>query len=171
MRSTILLAFTALIFTLSGCDMVRSKLGMPGSAELETARKIRDSIEKSVVVPADSIKFPLTDSTKSPLTDSTKSTEAEKSKSPAESGDLSKGASLRYQVIAGSFKDHENAARMGEILKKLGIEPGYIDFQTGSRMVSAGGYATIDEAREAVKAILEREGAPGDLWIYDSRKR
>jgi hypothetical protein len=38
-------------------------------------------------------------------------------------------------------------------------------------MVSAGGYATIDEAREAVKAILEREGAPGDLWIYDSRKR
>lgn len=138
---------------------------MPVSGDLEAARRIRDSLEQAVTVQRDSTTA--ADSAKKSATDSSL---VNKPDTLAQTLPVQGSASLRYHIIAGSFKEHENAAKLGEILKKLGTEPVYIDFKSGARMVSAGGYATVEEARRAVETLLAKEGAPGDLWIYDTKR-
>ncbi len=155
MKKSLLLIIIALLLSFSGCDRIRAKLGMPTSTDLEYARKIRDSLYIAVIP----VK---TDTT---VTDSTKA-------HPVDSAVTQKQiTSQRYHLIAGSFKDHNNAAKLGEKLKSLGIEPVYLDLANGFRMVSAGGYPDILKAKEALAKLLEEENSPGDLWVYDLKAK
>jgi len=155
MKKSLLLIIITLLLSLSGCDRIRTKLGMPTSADLEIARMIRDSIEMAVI--------PV--KTDPAVSDSIKA-------QPADTAITQKEIiSQRYHLIAGSFKDHNNAAKLGEKLKSFGIEPVFLDLANGFRMVSAGGYPDIPKAKEALAKLLEDENSPGDLWVYDSKTK
>ncbi len=155
MRKSLLLIIITLLLSFSGCDRIRTKLGMPTSTDLENARKIRDSLEMAVI----------------PVKRDTAASDSTRVQ-PADTAVIQKEIiSQRYHLIAGSFKDHNNAAKLGEKLKSFGIEPVYLDLSNGFRMVSAGGYPDILKAKEALAKFLEDENSPGDLWVYDSKTK
>ena len=163
-KSTLIVTVVALLLSLSGCDWVRGQLGMPVSSDLELARKLRDSSVKVVVAEKDTVKDSLKDTAK--IKEAVVAPENDtlaKVNLPVES--------VRYHIVAGSFKDHDNARKLGDRLRSAGIEPIFIDFETGFRMVSAGGYETLEQARRKMNDLLATEMLPDGLWIYDSKKR
>lgn len=83
-----------------------------------------------------------------------------KEKEKVKQNSISNG--IRYYVIAGSFKNAENAKSFANNLKKLGYNAG-VEIQTsGMNAVHIGSYATHDEAS---KAMNEFKSKLKNLWI------
>lgn len=149
----ILIAFSLII---SGCDNVRSVLGMPTSAQLKVAQKkeiarvelkrIEDSVSK---VKSDSIKL-------------------------VQEIIANGGYSLmlkRYYVIVGSFKVEENAAKKVEQIKIFNLNPEYLNFKNGFKVVSAMSTDNQDEANETVINLIDLGINKEEIWIYDKSQK
>ena len=149
----ILIAFSLII---SGCDNVRSVLGMPTSAQLKAAQKkeiarvelkrIEDSVSK---VKSDSIKL-------------------------VQEIISNGGYSLmlkRYYVIVGSFKVEENAAKKVEQIKIFNLNPEYLNFKNGFKVVSAMSTDNQDEANETVINLIDLGINKEEIWIYDKSQK
>lgn len=72
--------------------------------------------------------------------------------------------SLKYHIMAGSYRSEENANKELRALKKLGYDARRIpENKNGLYPVVYGSYATFAEAQKAQKEIIEYENP--DAWI------
>jgi predicted small lipoprotein YifL len=150
----------ALVFTLTGCDWVRSTLGMPTSDELQRYKQLTEELDDSLpkVTPADTITV-----------------------SPADSSDITVDSSssivqslpsdMRFYVIAGSFSEKVNADKMASYLKDSGYSPIRLTFRNGYNVVASTAHKEIGDAYASLRKLLELDFSPEDIWIYDAAKQ
>lgn len=145
----------SLIFTLSGCDWLRSTLGMPTSEDLErfkmTETDISDTLSSPEQRPADSSKVV---------------TEV-KTQTYSEASPLGS----RFYVIAGSFAEEANADKMSRYLQESGYKPIRLKFRNGYNVVASTAHKEIGEAYASLRKLLELDFSPEDIWIYDADKQ
>lgn len=129
--------------SLSSCDLVRSRLGMPTSVQITEMKKeqIRQKEEEQQRQISDSIAL------------------VEAKRLPE---------MHRFHIIVGSFLMEDNATRMMAQLAGSGFKPVKMRFRNGFSVVSAASY---DDYSEAYKFMSHLSGlvsfAPYDMWIYD----
>ncbi len=156
-----LLTLTAAILIVTGCDWVRSQLGMTTSEEMEALRReqIRQQQERRI---NDSIAQVRADSLQSAVADSL-AREAEKGRPLFDSQN-------RFHVILGSFRVYSNSERMVESLKSKGYKPVAMDFKNGFRVVSVKSFGSINAAFNEMYKLLDADIGPDDIWVYDTRQ-
>lgn len=187
-----IIVFLAAVLLLSGCDWLRSTLGMPSShdlAKIETEirmRRVADSlnalIKDTLIVDSLKIRDSLPDSTSvSQINkDSIKKiTQPQPQKSvpipvTAQSNTTKIAPSqitARFYVIVGSFKDESNVAKMDGYLSKNGYKPIHLNFKNGYKVVASGAFANANEAYGAMRKLLELDFSPEDVWVYDTNQK
>lgn len=187
-----IIVFLAAVLLLSGCDWLRSTLGMPTShdlAKIETEirmRRVADSlnalIKDTLIVDSLKIRDSLPDSTSvSQINkDSIKKiTQPQPQKSvpipvTAQSNTTKIAPSqitARFYVIVGSFKDESNVAKMDGYLSKNGYKPIHLNFKNGYKVVASGAFANANEAYGAMRKLLELDFSPEDVWVYDTNQK
>lgn len=72
----------------------------------------------------------------------------------------------RYYVVLGRYREQTNIDNMKRLLKERGETAVEIDRNDGSILVCAGGSATMEEAKSALKRIEEYALSPDELWIF-----
>ena len=78
----------------------------------------------------------------------------------------------RYQVVVGSFRVPENAARMKKRLADRGYRPEELHFKNGFIVISAGSYPYESDAQAAVGRLRAKDGALfPEIYIYDMNQR
>jgi hypothetical protein len=188
-----IIVFLAAVLLLSGCDWLRSTLGMPTShdlAKVETEirmRRVADSlnslIKDTLIVDSLKIRDSLPDSTSvSQINKDSiekKITQPQPQKSvpipvTAKSNTTKTAPSqitARFYVIAGSFKDESNVAKMDGYLSKNGYKPIHLNFKNGYKVVASGAFANANEAYGAMRKLLELDFSPEDVWVYDTNQK
>lgn len=157
----IILILTTAIVLVTGCDWVRTQLGMATSQEIEALKTEQQRVEAGLRT-ADSIQKARLDSTKL-VTDSLELEKAAQIKKLE--------STQRFHVILGSFKEHSNSARMVENLTKKGYKPQVFSFKNGFEAVSVCSFDKATPAFNKMYELLDNEGiAPDDIWVYDIRQ-
>lgn len=151
----------SLIFTLTGCDWIRSTLGMPTSTELKEFRQLAQQISDTVplTTPADSTSLNIINKDKSQVN----TTPANQVVQPV--GDV------RFYVIVGSFSETKNADKMVSYLKKSGYNPIRLTFRNGYNVVASSAHKGRSDALAALRKLLELDFSPDDIWVYDALKQ
>ena len=150
-KSAVVPLIIATLLLISGCDWIRGQLGMPTSSELDALRRSRNTTQVQIDTQSKTFE-------KSGKTDSTL-TSVENKDSVLHN---------RYYIVAGSFKDQNNARKMEDILRKNGYTPVTLEMKNGFSMVTTGAFSSENEAMKEMNLLLEKEFSPGDLWIYDA---
>ncbi|EKD31465.1 MAG: hypothetical protein ACD_77C00325G0004 [uncultured bacterium] len=180
--------FFAAVFLFSGCDWLRSTVGMPTSqdlARMETELRMKrtadsldalmnDTLPKSdSIVKTDSVPKPLTKPSTSVVPNSTATppTTVQKKAEVIAPKVASSQLTARYYVIVGSFKDDANAAKMDSYLLKNGYKPIRLEFKNGYKVVSSGAFSDANEAYTATRKLLQLEFSPEDIWVYDINQK
>lgn len=70
---------------------------------------------------------------------------------------------LRFHIIAGCFKEDENAENMVAYLKSKGYDAFVLDTVNGLKRVSAGASSNVTEAMNTLRAI--RQGNISEAWL------
>lgn len=188
-----IIVFLAAVLLLSGCDWLRSTLGMPTShdlAKVETEirmRRVADSlnslIKDTLIVDSLKIRDSLPDSTS--VSQINKDSIEKKITQPqpqknvpvpvtAQSNTTKISPSqitARFYVIVGSFKDESNVAKMDGYLSKNGYKPIHLNFKNGYKVVASGAFANANEAYGAMRKLLELDFSPEDVWVYDTNQK
>lgn len=163
----VILVFTS--FFLTGCDWIRTQLGMMTSTELEAVKQQKqDAANKQVA--KDSLKMAHLDSLAVEVKDSIGSVINNISDKVSEiitKDDLSN----RYYVIMGSYKNHANSKKMVDILTDNGYKPTVFDLKNGSKMVSAASFNSQSDANKELKNLLDKDFTPEDIWVYDINQK
>lgn len=156
----IILTLTTAIMIVTGCDWVRSQLGMATSQEIE-ALKLEQQRAEAGMHAADSIEKARLDSLKlvSDSIDIKKAIEQKKLESKK-----------RFHVILGSFKDYSNSARMVDDLTKKGYKPLVFNFKNGFEAVSVCSFDKATPAFNEMYKLLDQGFAPDDIWVYDIKQ-
>lgn len=131
------LALSALLF--SGCDWIREKLDMP------TSKQIAEKKEKIIAAQQAAVKK---DTLKADTLAAPVKTEAV------------------YYVIVGAFNSDELVLLSMEKHKGILQEPFTFKIPSGLKLVSIGGYQTLEEARAAHQQALK---ADPEAWVYKKR--
>lgn len=150
----------SLIFTLTGCDWIRSTLGMPTSNELKEFRQLTQQKSDTIplTTPADSTSLNI-NKDKSQVN----TTPANQAVQPV--GDF------RFYVIVGSFSEAKNADKMVSYLKKSGYNPIRLTFRNGYNVVASSAHKGRSDAFAALRKLLELDFSPDDIWVYDALKQ
>ncbi|MDD2583504.1 MAG: hypothetical protein PHE99_00995 [Bacteroidales bacterium] len=156
----IILTLTTAIMIVTGCDWVRSQLGMATSQEIE-ALKIEQQRVEAGLQKADSIEKARLDSIK--LVADSLEMEKAIEKKKLESRE-------RFHVILGSFKNYSNSARMVEKLTKKGYKPQVFNFKNGFEAVSICSFDKVTPAFNEMYNLLDQGFAPDDIWVYDIKQ-
>ena len=143
----------AVVLALPGCDMVRSALGKPTSADLAVMRKKHEirvkALQDSVAAAAAAARA----ETDSLLADS----------------QPSQGLK-RYNVITGFFGVKANAEKHMSALRKYGYSPFTIDLPSGAQYVAILGTDDSNAAAEMVASFAAAGHFGEQAWVYDSTK-
>lgn len=195
-----IIVFLAAVLLLSGCNWLRSTLGMPTShdlAKVETeirmkrvadslnalikdtltvdSLKIRDSLPDSTSlsqINKDSIEKKITQPQPQKSVPMNKQSEKPSSAiSSTTKNTPSQIITARFYVIVGSFKDESNVAKMDEYLSKNGYKPIHLNFKNGYKVVASGAFANANEAYGAMRKLLELDFSPEDVWVYDTNQK
>jgi len=190
-RYKTLLLIIPLFFLLGGCDLVRSTLGMPTSQDLAKLRNdamlaaAADSAalqKDTIALTADSL---ATGDTLSgaPQTGTTpvttvipQATQSVQQAKPAQeragmNQPSATPSAARFFVIAGSFKEEANAAKMDGYLVKNGVKPIRLMFKNGYIVVASSAHENANEAYAAMRKLLELDFSPEDVWVYDTKQK
>ncbi len=154
MKRIISLSFAiSLVFMLTGCDWLRSTLGMPTSNELQRYKQ-------STQVVSDSVPEPKVYDSTLVVSDTASVNQV-----------ITPSADARFYVIAGSFSDAANADKMATYLKESGYSPIRLTFKNGYNVVASSAHKQMSEAYASLRKLLELDFSPEDIWIYDSEKQ
>ena len=171
------IVFLAAVFLFSGCDWLRSTVGMPTSQDLgrmETELRMKrtadslDALVNDTIHKSDSIVK--TDSVPKPLNKPSTTVVQKKAEVIAPKVAPSQ-ITARYYVIVGSFKDDANAAKMDSYLSKNGYKPIRLEFKNGYKVVASGAFSDANEAYTATRKLLQLEFSPEDIWVYDINQK
>lgn len=184
-----IVVFFAVVFLISGCDWLRSTVGMPTSqdlARMDTELRMKraaDSLDALIIDTihrSDSldIKASIDDSVSTPEIKSvtkpaySPSTKTEQKKTEVIIPKVSPSQiTARFYVIVGSFKDDANAAKMDGYLLQNGYKPIRLEFKNGYKVVSSGAFSNANEAYAATRKLLQLEFSPEDVWVYDTNQK
>jgi len=196
-----IIVFLAAVLLLSGCDWLRSNLGMPTSqdlAKIETeirmrrvadslnalvkdtliidSLQIRDSLPDSTSLAQKNVPIPVisqSNTTSGKQATATMNNQAVKPASTAVNTTKIAPSQItaRFYVIVGSFKDESNVAKMDEYLSKNGYNPIHLNFKNGYKVVASGAFANANEAYGAMRKLLELDFSPEDVWVYDTNQK
>lgn len=156
----IILTLTTAIMIVTGCNWVRSQLGMATSEEIEALKNEQTKMEAQMRI-ADSIEKARLDSTKLTL-------DSLEIKGTSQVKKLE--SSERFHVILGSFKEHSNSARMVEKLISKGYKPQVFNFKNGFEAVSVCSFDKVSQAFNQMYKLLDDDFAPDDIWVYDIKQ-
>ncbi|MEA4867205.1 MAG: hypothetical protein VB097_01765 [Rikenellaceae bacterium] len=154
--------FTTIIIAImivTGCDWVRSQLGMATSEDIEALKNEQQRMEAQMRI-ADSIERATLDSAKA-AADSAAVLEQQPKKLVTDK---------RFHVIMGSFKDYSNSARMVQALKEKGYSPVVFSFRNGFEAVSVSAFDKVTHAFNQMYKLLDQGYAPDDVWVYDIKQ-
>lgn len=151
MKQTISLILIAMALT--SCDNIRSILGMATSKDIEKAKLELQKEELLRKQKADSIAF---------VRDSIRNLSIVNEKDYTLQG--------RFFVIAGSFKEPNNALDMSNTLKEAGFNPITLDFKNGFKLVGIGGFDNYNDAYREYKKLENTDFSSYDIWIYDVKQ-
>jgi hypothetical protein len=142
-----------LLGSVSSCDWIRARLGMPTSEELQQKQEqiIQDSLEK--VAREQEARL------EQLRLDSLAKIEAQKS------------ALARYHVVLGSFIMDNNADRMIQKLPDLGYDPVRIEFKNGYSVISAYQTNSLPDAYNKMYKMFSLDITPYDVWVYDTNQQ
>ncbi|HOO68679.1 MAG TPA: hypothetical protein PLS52_01460 [Bacteroidales bacterium] len=142
-----------LLSSVSSCDWIRARLGMPTSEELQQKQEqiIQDSLEK--VAREQEARL------EQLRLDSLAKIEAQKS------------ALARYHVVLGSFIMDNNADRMMQKLPDLGYDPVRIEFKNGYSVISAYQTNSLPDAYNKMYKMFSLDITPYDVWVYDTNQQ
>lgn len=142
-----------LLGSVSSCDWIRARLGMPTSEELQQKQEqiIQDSLEK--VAREQEARL------EQLRLDSLAKIEAQKS------------ALARYHVVLGSFIMDNNADRMMQKLPDLGYDPVRIEFKNGYSVISAYQTNSLPDAYNKMYKMFSLDITPYDVWVYDTNQQ
>ncbi|MBP5229008.1 MAG: hypothetical protein J6Z32_02545 [Bacteroidales bacterium] len=147
-----LLALSALLF--SGCDWIREKLDMPTSKQIAEKREKIIAAQKAAVkkdtLKADTLAAPV------------KKEAGSSTVALVPRSDLDK----LYYVIVGAFNNDELVLLSMEKHKGILQEPFAFKLPSGLKLVSIGGYQTLEEARAAHQQALQ---ADPEAWVYKKK--
>ena len=142
----------AMLLILSGCDWVKSQLGMATSEDIA---RIRLELEQQAIREKQ-----IRDSIEMARLDSIRVAQEQQSLPYAK---LDK----QFYVVLGSFKKDFNAENMVNALNGAGYSPVRIALKNGFDMVAAVGCNTLQEACGELKKIEDNDLCPYDVWIYN----
>ncbi len=151
--------FTTIIIAImivTGCDWVRSQLGMATSEDIEALKNEQLRMEEQMRI-ADSLEQARADSARV----------AADSAIVAEQQVRKLVTDKRFHVIMGSFKDYSNSARMVKKLEQKGYSPVVFSFRNGFEAVSVCSFDKLSVAFNQMYKLLDDGFAPEDVWIYD----
>ncbi|MFV0290539.1 MAG: glycosyltransferase [Mangrovibacterium sp.] len=77
---------------------------------------------------------------------------------------------LNFQLIVGSFNEHENALNYIKALQTKNINAAILAKSNNIYFISAGGYNTLNEALAAKQKINDSNPEIEGIWIYHRRK-
>ncbi len=142
-----------LLSSVSSCDWIRARLGMPTTEELQHKQEqiIQDSLEK--VAREQEARL------EQLRLDSLAKIEAQKS------------ALARYHVVLGSFIMDNNADRMMQKLPDLGYDPVRIEFKNGYSVISAYQTNSLPDAYNKMYKMFSLDITPYDVWVYDTNQQ
>ena len=155
MERIVKIVLTALVATLlcTGCDLIRSSLGKPTSADIERIRGEKAAREQAV-------------------RDSIAAVEAEKARIAAEEEAARAAAEAavvkRYYAVAGAFKEDAGAQVYIDKLVENGFKVRTFDFKSGLKVVCIDGTDDIAQARADLARLKALKIAPSDPWIYNT---
>ena len=146
------MALSALLF--SGCDWIREKLDMPTSKQIAEKREKIIAAQKTAAqkdtLKADTLAAPV--------------------KTEAGSGTLTlvprSELDKVYYVIVGAFNSDELVLLSMNNHKGILQEPFAFKLPSGLKLVSIGGYQTLEEARAAHQQALK---ADPEAWVYKKK--
>ncbi len=162
-RGALILMLITILITVSGCDQLRSLVGLPTSKELATLA------EEKRVAEAMRIQDSIREAEELATADSLKNIELQLAKEAEERAKLF--ASKRFHVILGSFKEPQNSERMLLRLKERGYQPIKMLFLNGFEVISVKGFDRIGAAYDLKIDLVSSGLAPDDTWIYDIRQQ
>lgn len=161
MKKLITLLFAvSLIFILTGCDWMRSTLGMPTSDDLKEFRQLAEDTKE--------VK-PDTTAPDSVVQDTIVQVQPVQKQDNIQTEAPADG--MRFYVIAGSFEDEKNADKMAAYLRESGYKPIRLIFRNGFNVVASSGHKDMGEAYASLRNLLELDFSPEDIWIYDALKQ
>lgn len=158
-----------LLFLLGGCDWVRSTLGMPTSQDLAKLRN--DAMLAAAANSAAAQKDTIAVTADSLATGDTLSGAPQPVTTPVTAVVPSATSAARFYVIAGSFKEEANAAKMDGYLVKNGVKPIRLMFKNGYIVVASSAHENANEAYAAMRKLLELDFSPEDVWVYDTKQK
>ena len=147
----------AAVLLISGCDWLRSTLGMPTSKDLgrvQTEVRMKHLADSLNTIVKDTVSVRDSQNLKSSLP----------SVAPSQ-------LTAQFYVIVGSFKDESNASKMDGYLLKNGYKPIRLEFKNGYKVVSSGAFSNANEAYVAMRKLLELDFSPEDVWVYDTNQK
>jgi hypothetical protein len=156
-----------LLFLLGGCDWVRSTLGMPTSQDLDKLRynAMMANAADSAAAKKDTVAITADSLAKGDTLASVPVQEKAGMNQPETA------TSARFYVIAGSFKEEANAAKMDGYLVKNGVKPVRLLFKNGYIVVASSAHENANEAYAAMRKLLELDFSPEDVWVYDTKQK
>jgi ribosomal protein S8E len=150
------------VLCLTGCDWVRSNLGLLTSSQLNELKEGYQKEQADKKFKADSIAL---------IQDSL-------SINSTQNGTLTAGAIIEtnvqkglYYIIFGGFKDKENVRKMADAVAGIGMKPVSIISESGTmEMVAAGPYSTEEEATKVTRGLPQDfQYDLSDVWIYKAK--
>lgn len=154
MKIKLLLSGLALACTLSGCDWVKSTLGMATSEEIRQLKMEQQELERRQRA-LDSLQRVCADS-------------AAVSAASAARERQTAGPEKRYYVIVGSYLLESNADRMYARVEKQGLTPSRFRMKNGFELIAAGGSDDFGQACALMYTLYGEEPFSTDIWIYDT---
>jgi len=81
-----------------------------------------------------------------------------------EKGRIQETISKEYFLVAGSFRNYNNAVSLEKELEELGYDPVILESQNGMFRVAAGSYTSRDDALSNLHTTRQRINNP-DIWL------
>lgn len=165
----VIMALSATVCLLGGCDFFRSLAGRPTSREI---RAKQDRIEREALLHQqrlDSLKL-----VQKQISDSLATLDSlrEAKESLISTRQLSSGGKydipFRYYVMIGSFSSPDNATRQAARAQEAGYPATLIPFRNGFTAVGCCPSNNLTEVYASLRKLREEEFCPADAWILNN---
>ena len=168
MRHNVILLLAILMMTATSCDFMRVLAGRPTSKDIETRRlEIIKAEEAALQAKLDSIRL----QEEKKVADSLAAIESFISAGVVMSGPERLGGLVaevlpsRYYVIAGAFKDRNNAQKLADAAVAKGYKTSLLDCRRGMVAVGICPSDNIADVCSAYEALKNEPFFPKDAWV------
>ncbi len=146
----------------TGCDRVRSSLGLLTDSQLNELKEGYRSAQRANNTGADTVASGQDSLSLSAIRNGTSTSDA------IITTNVQKGL---YYIIFGGFKDKDNVRKMSNAVAGIGLQPVSIISESGTmEMVATGPYSSEEEAAKAVAGLpVNFKYDLSEVWVYKAK--